>query len=315
MEKLIAKHVEKNPDVDIRYLAYRDLSMQNFFEKLHDLTVRATTPYVMLCENDDFIFPSGVETCIEFLEKNPDYVSCGAMIGNFTHVKKNGKNFISHVGEQYSLYSLEHETASERILAITRNYKRPTWYNVHRTEALRATLKILCDMKISDFQLMEILVSQASSLFGKHKTLGGPLQYIRQSNTSLVRANMKKMSDRINSPEFKTDASRMLSFIAEQAAKKDSKPLAEIQSRLVHAFQDYLDQGMKAKMNAPKLSPLSILKQKVYTFRYYNSLLDQWLSKREKDRLHHRMLTNKTAASASGASMAEYQRFINHFVE
>ena len=54
----------------IKYLDYYKMVLEGIN--------KTQSKFVMLCDNDDFILPSGLNKIVSFLEKNPDHISmCG----------------------------------------------------------------------------------------------------------------------------------------------------------------------------------------------------------------------------------------------
>ena len=57
---------------NVTYIHYPDAE---FYEKMNLFVRRAATPYAVLCADDDFIAPGGMQAALAFLKDNPDYAS------------------------------------------------------------------------------------------------------------------------------------------------------------------------------------------------------------------------------------------------
>src|SRR6185437_8652049 len=58
-------------NLQIEYRRYNDLTFRDFYLKLQDAISGIKSPYVMMSDNDDFLFPSGIGESLEWLERFP----------------------------------------------------------------------------------------------------------------------------------------------------------------------------------------------------------------------------------------------------
>jgi glycosyltransferase domain-containing protein len=162
-----------------RLLAHKRINYEEFEsntfpdEKIARGLGNVKTPYAALCGDDDFIIPSAVSQCIEFLEQKPDY-SCaqGYFIQNGVTSKLKGGQFC-----WWPLYenttSNECARAHERVHAyLTQSGKAggPQFYAVHRSNTLRMIWKESIKYA-SDYGLGELFSGCMSLICGKRKTL------------------------------------------------------------------------------------------------------------------------------------------------
>ena len=67
-QKLIEK-INCNKDLLINFCKYdTNAGYKNYYEMRYDALSKVKTKYVMLCDNDDFILPGGIDELINFLE-------------------------------------------------------------------------------------------------------------------------------------------------------------------------------------------------------------------------------------------------------
>lgn len=60
-----------------------DVTFYDFYQKIDDALSKIRTPYVVMSDNDDFLFPSGIIRSLNFLERSPAYVCAGGGGGTF----------------------------------------------------------------------------------------------------------------------------------------------------------------------------------------------------------------------------------------
>jgi glycosyltransferase domain-containing protein len=159
------KHVFSQPILD--NLLYEYTPGITYTQKIEHVLQIVNTPYVVLCADDDFIVPEGIDACIEFLEKNKDYsVAQGLIIRYYKELVNNKVRFDTLYENNISNDSDNVET---RLFQLFNPYKS-LLYAVHRTDLLKKTF-ISAGNSIKNLFLNEYLVSIIPTLFGKTKEL------------------------------------------------------------------------------------------------------------------------------------------------
>ena len=149
---------------------------------------KAQSKYLMLCDNDDFILPSGLDKIVSFLEKNSDYVSMGGYISGF---KING-GAQEDYGNNFSLsfyYDKLH-----RLLEPTNNWYefvedimfkfQSSFYNVHKTDVIQKIYSEIVEMNFSDLTVTERYYQFRLPTLGKVAYDPSAFHYLRQKGTS-----------------------------------------------------------------------------------------------------------------------------------
>ena len=67
---------EKKAIQDILPHGYRHVPDKNYCEKIYECCETIKTKYSVIVCDDDFLSPTGLEECIDYLEQNPSCVSC-----------------------------------------------------------------------------------------------------------------------------------------------------------------------------------------------------------------------------------------------
>ena len=121
------------------------------------------TPYCVLCADDDFITPYGIEESIHFLDEHSDYaLAHGVYISH--HVSR-GKSFC-WIPAYIDQVRIDSDSPMERLKYHLANYDGCTFYAVHRQEILRLMFEEATEYT-SDWGLAEIFPSALSVLYGK----------------------------------------------------------------------------------------------------------------------------------------------------
>ncbi len=146
-------------------------------EKISEGLLDVDTKYAVICADDDFLVPSGLKSCIEFLESNPSYASAHGRYIN--HMIKDKFIWSSLYGKALSIRS---ETSFDRLMTMLTSSKVSyPFYAVHKTSDL---LSIWKHTKVysGSIPFNEIISSACSVMVGPSKIL--PVFYSsRESNT------------------------------------------------------------------------------------------------------------------------------------
>jgi glycosyltransferase domain-containing protein len=97
------------------------------FEKWHRSMAEVTTPYVIFAAEDDFLIPSSLAQCEEFLDRNGDYAVCQ---GFYLSFRKSGN--VVRLFEDSFTTSNDANTPEERLLKQFSHYGHFT-YGLRRT--------------------------------------------------------------------------------------------------------------------------------------------------------------------------------------
>lgn len=154
------------PKLDEYRVNYKHYPNISFSEKMIDVFESISTPYCVVCADDDFIFVDALTKCIEFLNKHQDYVSCsGTFVTFYTEYLLN-YNFINLGVNEYKNYS--NKDLFDRIDFHFSNYYT-LMYSVHRTNIFKTFLNEFYD--INQPFLREVAQSFYTLSFGKNEVL------------------------------------------------------------------------------------------------------------------------------------------------
>lgn len=140
--------------------------------KILNALSKCSTEYCVVCADDDFIMPSAIGQCVQFLEHNPDYA-------------------VAH--GQYLYFRVDHDVKSQKSIVWLPWYKgrsltcpRPqsrlryhlshcpediTFYAVHETALLKRVLSEVLDSELRSMMLRELCWEGMTVLLGKTRYL------------------------------------------------------------------------------------------------------------------------------------------------
>lgn len=143
---------EFNLKMDLKISYLKLPSDYTVHQKVHRLLQDVGTQYCVICADDDFIVPSAMERCRDFLERNADYSVCQ---GLFYLKNKNKWIPLYHTARSLT------EDTNERLVYYLFHYF-PVYYGLYRTDTLRLmfneALKLTKDIVLSEFILAQTAV-------------------------------------------------------------------------------------------------------------------------------------------------------------
>lgn len=160
----------KLPDYKRHKINYIHLPETNYTLKLYKAFEMVDTQYALLCADDDFIIPTAIDKCIDFLDENQDYSS---VQGNIIAFKNKRFGAIKTFPWMFHTYNLDFNSdkATDRLSEFFNNHLY-LHYSVHRVESLRNSFKFTKDYedKIAG-STIEYILDIIGIIDGKHKVL------------------------------------------------------------------------------------------------------------------------------------------------
>ncbi|MFI5204353.1 MAG: TIGR00180 family glycosyltransferase [Flavobacteriales bacterium] len=182
------KYAGDIPFANIRYLHMPGYS---FVPKIAEVLKNINTPCTGMCADDDFILPSSIESCVNFLKNNPSYASAQ---GNYMVYRRTGKNnlVLSPLLHPYQ-WEINAEKPAQRLTQLAEKYFH-LYYAVHRTESFKEIFTSF-DNSIKSLNLFELHLGCVAVINGKHKSL--PVLYnVRETiigSTGQTAGNVSQM--------------------------------------------------------------------------------------------------------------------------
>lgn len=146
------------PNVD-----YLHMPDANFIEKLGVGIKKVSTKYFTVRSDTRHTFLSGIEKCIDFLEKNDDYTSCHGYYFAYRRIHKH--RMLCSVYDEDSFSGVEQETPIERMHAVFDPYVA-SFYATHRTELWRSMFHD-CATYFTNYSVLEFYCAARLAIEGK----------------------------------------------------------------------------------------------------------------------------------------------------
>ena len=203
VERLVAAH----PSLTVSLL-YHPMAV-HFVDRLTACARQATTKYVFVHSDDDFVMAGALADCVDFLNEHDEHVACEGR--SFFFSIKNGDNFVPH---PQRFMSREEASCVDRVLQHCRLYTN-TFHAVTRREAFIASNDETM-ARTRQVIFWQYLASCWLISLGKLKVLDR-LYYLRLDNPRGERASLMKRADRshwpylVVAPDFSMEQERFKS--------------------------------------------------------------------------------------------------------
>lgn len=174
-------------DLDIKLVEYKQSQkFKDYFTMMVKGLEAVQTPYVMLCDNDDFIIYSSIEKLLTFLNNNPSYVSAGSPI-----IEIQIDNFSTkHHGDKATLVGAYAHFRDEEPLPSWADQIhdtfikfQPNFYHIYKREVLLEIWKEMLECNFSDLTIMEFYYQLRAPTLGKQYSDPSITHYIRQTGS------------------------------------------------------------------------------------------------------------------------------------
>ncbi|MDD4979814.1 MAG: TIGR00180 family glycosyltransferase [Candidatus Omnitrophica bacterium] len=261
------KIIEQFPGLGILYLNEYPADI-NMLSKICSVLCHIKSEYCVICADDDFITPQGIEQSISFLKKNDDFTVVYGLGFAFwlKHAQENKQHFYRGRIIQHS--SVTFSEPKERLIYHLLNYV-PTFYGVHRSDFLRTIFKELKEFT-SDPVFGELFLSMLTLIYGKMKCLD--VFYTARDKGGNIKSNRQVfwLNDFIKKGCFKEKYSKFKEGLLIHLSKKyqsDALDIEELKTAIDDAMSIYLANYMKGIKSAKKKLLICEIKDILNHFR------------------------------------------------
>lgn len=178
-------------NISFSYNEFNDKSYSDYYMKIKTSISEIKTKYVMLIDNDDFVFPKGIELCLKFLNENSNYIGCTGRVGwfykkSYLFNKNNLRGRINYFFEKEGAYNPTNYDGNlySRFSKASKNYT-VSFYSIFEREKLLIASSEICEMNFNYTYSMEIFFHLRMISLGKINAIKDYPSYFRQLGTSL----------------------------------------------------------------------------------------------------------------------------------
>jgi len=240
----IIKEINNKNQLSIKYLRYNThSSYEEYYKMKLDALNKVDTDLVMLCDNDDFILPSGLKDQIIFLSQNQEYISCSGRVLNF---EINDFNYTAHGKEisflsscNYYRYDEPLQDWKSQIDSVFTQFQ-PNFFNIFRTRFLKIIAEDEVRLNFSDLVINEFYIQLRAATLGKSKILASNFHYIRQRGTSSISRNYEFSKDLLTK-DMPTDMRKLANNISEKICELSTYTKQNLYNIILESFSKYLN--------------------------------------------------------------------------
>lgn len=166
-KKLNKKTISEFKSLDLSYVDEFPSAMISHI-KFGRMLKYAKSKYTVFCADDDFLIPRGIDECVQFLEKHPDYAAAhGSYIAFYIYsgllsVQRFIWRYI------YSIKEIRSSSPLDRVCFHIENYNQVLWA-VRRTEMLKKIYREFLRSKTDPILFGELLPDVLTVAYGKIK--------------------------------------------------------------------------------------------------------------------------------------------------
>jgi len=247
----LKKILKKYPTIQCDYYTYNDFSVTKFYEKLKDLSKKVKTKYAVIMDNDDFILPTGAQRQIDFLNRNPKFVSSGGIVSGFEISKtQNNNRLFGQVVDFRRYYAHTYAETSEhykdRTLAVLNVAEKRlvNYYKIFRTSVLSKILSELNQLKFKSLLLFEYYFSMRAESLGKNHFDKSSIYLLRQIGTSVSSAGNRTALEIVKNvlgTNYFSESSKMIKYLVKKIKIKHKKEfMKSFADKLAKSWLSYL---------------------------------------------------------------------------
>lgn len=227
-------------------LQYFHLPNKSLTSKISFALDRVTTPFIVMCADDDFIIPAALIECVDFLIKNSSY---SAAIGNAIYYKKEPQNnnvdFFAFYTDRLS-FSTSNEDPIKRLHSFFNLY-RTVFYALHRTMVLKKAFEG-ADKVINNLFLNEYITAIYPLTTGHFIEL--PILYhVREYSLNSGDKIIESIDAVFYNEDFKTEFDRFIIYHAKLVAQHINKPIDDTADSLRTILMQFSKNIYKLKHN------------------------------------------------------------------
>ena len=196
--------------------------------------------YVVFCGDDDFMPPSGIAACVEFLRAHPDYSAAHGQTVMCQFPEDADRRTDRLKGLRcppYRQRSIEMDDPAVRLLDHMVNFS-PTFYSVHRRQEMLGNFE-KTDRATRDLRFGELLPSCLTVVQGKVKKLENVLFNIRQEHKSSFNITESSFESLLSQPDFSERYQLFREALAEELSRVTGQPASAHTQHVDDAFWGY----------------------------------------------------------------------------
>jgi glycosyltransferase domain-containing protein len=240
-------------NIKYKYIRYKyDENLDDYYNKLVNVISMVETDYFIFADNDDFILFENIDLYINYLDKNPEYVSCGGRILDL-EIYKRKKLTNQPYGDDFILKFFSGDRSVEQTKSVNRliNFFSiadqiglwNTWYFVQRTSVVKSFFNFFIEHRSKEIVVFEILFHSYLLKYGKYKFINSNF-ILRQVGSSQLTGEINKNGGLV-ARWLRTNAFDELNYALKHLSANESSDWSYIVLHCV--YQWFKNQSIKSK--------------------------------------------------------------------
>ncbi len=221
----------KNPQA-----VYKHFPGMGLPQKLALAMQEIDTTFAVMCADDDFIIPSGIEACIDFLQSNKSFTAAqGNTVCYFKNsIKQNAVRFSAMYFNQLS-FEIAADSPLKRIEKLFDPY-RTIFCAVHYTKVLQTAFSK--DLSIGNLFLNEYLSGIIPVALGKYKELNVFYQ-VRENADDSGDKSTDNIDRIVSNDKYKIEYDNYLNYVSTIIAAENNLDKSICKQTVVAAFERF----------------------------------------------------------------------------
>lgn len=243
-----------------------------FTDKLEVVLPQITTPYLLMCADDDFIIPKSIIECVSFLEANSDYTVAQGLAIRYEKDSV-AKGYIEF-GPIYKTYqSVEDNEPVKRLQHFFHPY-RSIFYAVFRTQPLQESFAGT-GSTIKKLFLNEYITAFLPILFGKYKEF--PILYhVREHAHDSDDKTAVDIDTLTREKQYQEEVEKFEGLVATKMAAIINIPVDKAAGIVKSTLSDFAQRLGNLRNHVP-------FKKKIGNIIAYIPVLGKWMIKKNRE--------------------------------
>lgn len=243
-----------------------------FTDKLEVVLPQITTPYLLMCADDDFIIPKSIIECVSFLETHPDYAIAQGLAIRYD--KDSVVNSNIQFGPIYKIYQSVEDTEPLKRLQHFFHPYRSVFYAVFRTSAIQQSFKGTKSV-VKKLFLNEYITAFLPILFGKYKEL--PILYhVREHAHDSDDKTAIDIDTLTNEEQYSEEVNEFENLVAKKMSVIVHISTTEAKQIVNTTLNDFSDRLRKLRNHIP-------FKKRIGNVIVHLPFLGKWMIKKNRD--------------------------------
>lgn len=246
-QRFIVADSSRNDDFAQDVKAFADNGLRNssmlrydynmeFYHKLGSALDFVDTPYFYLLADDDFLFSSGVDACVEALKEREELAAAAGKLFVYGAQRTHDALYIPH---DLRVYPAKSELAEDPLIRAAQHIARynATFYSVYRTSLARPAFQAAVSVS-ANLRIAEIMTSTFVLAAGKRLILDEPMG-VRTTHPDAMHHTIPTLKEDLETARYQDELSSILGLLCKRLEKVCTHDPADIRRAIAKVSATY----------------------------------------------------------------------------